>query len=253
MDHYLIKKKTNEMVRYLVHSSEPVNTDISQPSTSSTSLNCLKNTAISEQNFTFLACQCMLPNVIDPRNNDIGLFVNANGSLTDEQKHLILVKPWIPPSTYAFPILDQNKKRKLKFQHQWFNTENGAFCKFCLVFATTGGVGQQKLGALTNKAFTNWKNAKEKFNEHASFDYHNLSVTKAEDFLSIYSNKTPSIITALDNDRLDSWNNFNITIIFVPRMYNRTDVVGCNFLSPKNTVMELGDVKVLALTLVDHV
>lgn len=39
--------------------------------------------------------------------------------------------------------------------------KNGAFCKFCLVFATTGGVGQQKLGALTNKAFTNWKNAKE--------------------------------------------------------------------------------------------
>ncbi|XP_060862570.1 zinc finger MYM-type protein 1-like [Metopolophium dirhodum] len=135
-------------------SPEPVNTDISQTSTSSTSS---KNTAISEQN------------VIDPRNNDIGLFVNANGSLTDEQKHLL---------------------------------KNGAFCKFCLVFATTGGVGQQQLGALTNKAFTNWKNAKEKFNEHASFDYHNLSVTKAEGFLSIYSNKTPSIITALDNDRV---------------------------------------------------
>lgn len=55
----------------------------------------------------------------------------------------------------------------------------------------------------------------QKFNEHASFDYHNLSVTKAEGFLSIYSNKTPSIITALDNDRLDSWNNFSITIILL--------------------------------------
>lgn len=66
--------------------------------------------------------------------------------------------------------MEQNKKRKLKFQHQWFITYNwlvyselkeGAFCKFCLVFATTGGIGKQKLGALTLKAFTNWKNAKE--------------------------------------------------------------------------------------------
>jgi len=36
-----------------------------------------------------------------------------------------------------------------------------AFCKFGLIFATTGNIGQQKLGVLTHKAFTNWKNAKE--------------------------------------------------------------------------------------------
>ncbi|XP_029347665.1 52 kDa repressor of the inhibitor of the protein kinase-like [Acyrthosiphon pisum] len=61
-------------------SSEPVNTDISQPSTSSTSS---KNTAISEQN------------VIDPRNNDIGLFVNATNS-TDIKDFESLVSFYIP-------------------------------------------------------------------------------------------------------------------------------------------------------------
>lgn len=80
------------------------------------------------------------------------------------------MKPWIPPTTYAFPIIEQNKKRKLKFQYKWLTTYNwlvyselqeGAFCKFCLVFATTGGIGQQKLGALTLTAFRNWKKAKE--------------------------------------------------------------------------------------------
>ncbi|KAL5236477.1 hypothetical protein ACI65C_003887 [Semiaphis heraclei] len=159
----------------------------------------------------------MLPNnlafskVIEPRNNDVALFVNC--SLTDEQKHLILVKPWIPPTTYAFPITEQNKKRKLKFQFKWFTTYNwlvyselqeGAFCKFCMVFATTGGVGQQKLGALTLTAFKNWKKAKEVFNDHSNYDYHKLSVAKAEGFLNIYSNKKPSIINALDDDRLDN-------------------------------------------------
>ncbi|XP_060860571.1 uncharacterized protein LOC132937949 [Metopolophium dirhodum] len=61
-------------------SSEPVNTDISQPNTSSTSS---KNTAISEQN------------VIDPRNNDIGLFVNATNS-TDIKDFESLVSFYIP-------------------------------------------------------------------------------------------------------------------------------------------------------------
>lgn len=43
-----------------------------------------------------------------------------------------------------------------------------------------------------------------------------LSVTKAEGFLNIYSNITPSIITALNNDRLDnSWNNLFITILLL--------------------------------------
>lgn len=41
------------------------------------------------------------------------------------------------------------------------------------------------------------------FNEHANFDYHKLSVTKAEGFLNVYLNKKPSIINALDDDRLD--------------------------------------------------
>lgn len=39
------------------------------------------------------------------------------------------------------------------------------------------------------------------FNEHTNFDYHKLSVTKAEGFLNIYLNKKPSIINALDDDR----------------------------------------------------
>lgn len=41
------------------------------------------------------------------------------------------------------------------------------------------------------------------FNEHANIDYHKLSVTKAEGFLNVYLNKKPSIINALDDDRLD--------------------------------------------------
>ncbi|KAF0751280.1 zinc finger MYM-type protein 1-like [Aphis craccivora] len=123
----------------------------------------------------------------------------SNSSKLIEITKLILVKPWIPPTTYAFPIIEQNKKkRKLKFQYKWLTTYNwlvyselqeGAFCKFCLVFATNSGIGQQKSGALTLTAFINWKKSKEAFNDHSNYDYHKVSVAKAEWFLNIYSNK----------------------------------------------------------------
>jgi len=69
-----------------------------------------------------------------------------------------------------FPILEPNKERKLKFQHHWLTTyswllyseiKSGAFCRFCVIFAKCGGVGNQKLGILSSEPFNNWKKAKE--------------------------------------------------------------------------------------------
>lgn len=75
---------------------------------------------------------------------------------------------WIPPSTFTFPLLDCNAKRGLKFKHHWLNAYSwlaysekcqGAFCKYCVVFSRTGGVGNQKLGTLVLDAFKNYKKA----------------------------------------------------------------------------------------------
>lgn len=37
----------------------------------------------------------------------------------------------------------------------------GAFCKFCAVFAKSGGVNNQPLGQLAVRALDEWKNAKQ--------------------------------------------------------------------------------------------
>lgn len=75
---------------------------------------------------------------------------------------------WVPSNNYEFPILESNKKRKLKFQISWLHSfpwltyskiKLGGFCKYCIVFAKYGGVGNQKLGKLVVEPFMNFKDA----------------------------------------------------------------------------------------------
>jgi len=82
----------------------------------------------------------------------------------------VLTNLWTPPDNFNFPLLEVNKKRGLKFQCKWLKTFtwlcyseklNGAFCKYCVAFASYGGVGSQQLGNFVVKPFQNWKKAKE--------------------------------------------------------------------------------------------
>lgn len=76
---------------------------------------------------------------------------------------------WIPPSNYIFPISKKNEKCGLRFQYKWLmefqwlaysEEKNGAFCKFCVIFAKVGGKNGQPLGYFVKTAFDVWKNAK---------------------------------------------------------------------------------------------
>lgn len=69
-----------------------------------------------------------------------------------------------------FPLLNNNAKRNIKFQQRWLDKFNwlsysekqeGAFCKYCVVFVKSGGKGSQALGSLVTHAFQNWKKALE--------------------------------------------------------------------------------------------
>jgi len=72
----------------------------------------------------------------------------------------------VPPNTYNFPLLEINNKRELQFQHKWLQyfswlcyseKFNGAFCKYCVLFASRGGIGSQPLGLFVIKPFQKWK------------------------------------------------------------------------------------------------
>ncbi|KAL4120004.1 hypothetical protein QTP88_012752 [Uroleucon formosanum] len=143
-----------------------------------------------------------------PHLNDIGIFVNRD--LTNDEKYCALTKVWVPLPTYKFPLCIKNEKRGLKFQYHWlleFNwlayseKNQGVYCKHCVVFAKTGGVGSQPLRKLVYEAFNAWKKALEVFRKHSTCDYHVTSVVKSDQFLDIFTKKQPSIIEAICVDR----------------------------------------------------
>lgn len=140
---------------------------------------------------------------------DIGLFLHK--PVPDEEKITVLQNFWQPSITYQFPVLEKFQKRKLKFQFLWFNEfpwlvysekEEGAFCKYCFLFAKHGaGVNSQELGSLVKHKFTNWKKAKEIFRNHSCTDYHNNSVIDFKNLKKTLENKSVMIVNQLDSAR----------------------------------------------------
>ncbi|CAI6372693.1 unnamed protein product [Macrosiphum euphorbiae] len=79
---------------------------------------------------------------------------------------------------------------------------NGAFCKYCVVFAgNTGGVGNQPLGNLVISPFQQYKNAHRTLGVHQAREYHIASVTDSEHFIRIKENNQPTIVEKIDSNR----------------------------------------------------
>jgi len=122
-------------------------------------------------------------------------------------KYRLLTSPWKPDNGYIFPIC--YVKRNLKFQRRWLDQfewlvytssgAGGAICKYCALF-TTGGAGRgwQTLKSLVTEPFNKWKNAIEQFKKHSQCAYHKSALLMADQFMSIYSNKSKSVVAQLD-------------------------------------------------------
>lgn len=104
--------------------------------------------------------------------NDIGLFIRDN-QMNTEKRIELLQNVWMPSADEKFP---PQGKRNLRFQFKWLlrwkwltysKSQNGAFCKFCVLFAPDGaGVGSQTLKKLVKIPFNNYKDAVETFKDH---------------------------------------------------------------------------------------
>jgi len=83
--------------------------------------------------------------------NDIANFV-IKRQLTNKEIHACLTLEWVPPVSYTFPEYLEGKQKR-RFLHKYLaqfswlaysQKHEGAYCKFCVVFAFSGGgVGQQ--------------------------------------------------------------------------------------------------------------
>lgn len=143
--------------------------------------------------------------------NDIS-YCFGKSNIPDEIKFKLLTDPWTPDENYKFPI-SKNLKKNLKFQIGWIKRfpwvvyskigEQGAVCKYCAIFGHEfgGKGGHQKLNKLVVKPFNNWKNAIEKFNEHCQTEFHKCNAMRADNFIDIYSKKSPNILQKLDSAR----------------------------------------------------
>jgi len=136
--------------------------------------------------------------------NDIGNYVH-HLEIDDLKKEELLKTPWVPHSTYIFPV---KTKRNLRFQLFWVKRFpwlsysqifEGAFCRPCVLFAREkeGKGGHQQLGAFVSKEYANWKNSLQDFQLHASTSYHKLCVEKSDSFLKVNEGRSKNITEQL--------------------------------------------------------
>lgn len=147
-------------------------------------------------------------------SQDIGVYINLrekNIILNDLKREQLLTSPWVPPNGYVFPI-DNTNKRNLRFQMSWIKRyswlvyseiENGALCKFCVIFSNSdiGKGSHEKTKSFVTQSFKIWKNAIEKFNDHENCQYHKLSKERAEYFLSVNYRRQKSVIEVLNSEQ----------------------------------------------------
>ena len=142
---------------------------------------------------------------------DIGNFLSIS-TKTEESVVTILEKIWQPSENYKFPVNEGQHRRK--FNYTWLKKFywvayskklNGAFCKYCVFFATqfAGQSSSQCLGALVSEPFRAWKKALERFEHHETSKYHQFSVLRAEN-LKENLKKNISIHGLLDTASVNS-------------------------------------------------
>ncbi|KAE9526632.1 hypothetical protein AGLY_013280 [Aphis glycines] len=137
--------------------------------------------------------------------NDVGLFIERNW-ISDEDKHIILLNVWVPPSNYKFPLSEKTKT--------WLEVSSKTGCHIVnlkmMLFANIAlflqrlvePIVSQPLGQPVVKSLNVWKNAKEIFRTHSQRSYHESSILDSDNFLKINFIKDLSINNRLYSERL---------------------------------------------------
>jgi len=137
---------------------------------------------------------------------DLGAIKSSllGGRLSDGDKYKVL-KQLDQPQQYKFPAVMEGQQLR-RFQSSWFSkypwlaysrSENGGYCAYCLVFASsikTGG----NLGSLVQTPLIKFKKALETLASHEKTQYHQDAYTRVVAFLAYMSKKRESIASQLN-------------------------------------------------------
>ncbi|KAG5881267.1 hypothetical protein JTB14_003738 [Gonioctena quinquepunctata] len=104
------------------------------------------------------------------------------------------------PTPRFFPPTREEPKFSLNPLSSLGGREDGAYCKFCFVFAQkeVGHTSAQITGHLVTDPYRNWKKALENFQKHQTTQYHCTASIKADNFLSVMAGKSQSINSQVD-------------------------------------------------------
>lgn len=124
--------------------------------------------------------------------------LKANRKLTDHEKFVLLTNHFVPHRNYKFPSrLVGGLHRHFQWiwlgkynGHVYSESEDGGYCKFCVLFARSGPT--LELGVLVNRPLINFKRATQKLSDHFhNKKFHKAAVQEVESFSAVM--KDPSI------------------------------------------------------------
>jgi len=81
------------------------------------------------------------------------------------------------------------------------NIYNGAFCKWCVVFAQTVSRSAKPPGSFVSGPHCNYKKAKDHYNNHQNCHYHKLCAAMFDNFVQTDAKKSNDVRNALNSSR----------------------------------------------------
>ncbi|GBN74464.1 hypothetical protein AVEN_235918-1 [Araneus ventricosus] len=150
---------------------------------------------ISEQNEKVISSSAL-------KNRDVALF-RGTDTLVDDSKKKQLIEDgfWQPGIEYKF---SQSSKDDISFQSNWLNRfkwlvysekDEGAYCKFCVVFAPDLNVQQTFISKPHNK----YRTAIEEYLKHQNSKIHQNTVHGCSHFLNCRNKKLTSVINSVND------------------------------------------------------
>lgn len=138
---------------------------------------------------------------------DIGLYVGV--AIDNNLRFKLLTSCWIPQKDYTFPVVQQGStNRRFKASYldtfkpwlAWSHVQEGAFCRYCVLFATDGaGKGaHQALGILVLRPLIKLKDIISDCRCHEQARYHKESIERAEGFIRLFEGKTVDVLAQMD-------------------------------------------------------
>ena len=138
-------------------------------------------------------------------NKDLSEYLNdfsnvfQNKSLSDSNIHKILKHNYSIEENYQFKkqLNDRIFLRTWLKEYEWLiysKKLEGAFCKYCVLFARTS----ERINFVNQPKTKKWKHASTEFRSHNSSTIHQECAIKAENFILTYENKIDSIDAAVN-------------------------------------------------------